>query len=118
MLLFWIDVRESTPMWQAGCPVVNWRPLALAPSLMQQFGKFAIGLAALLVIGIGINARWGDGFGDPSPAAKQMREQFEAIEASAGMAVDRHGCETLHKFVATQPFFYQCPVTPPQLDAL
>jgi hypothetical protein len=85
---------------------------------MQQFGKFAIGLAALLAIGIGVNARWGDSFGDPSPAARQMREQFEAIETSAGVPVDRHGCETPHKFVATQAFFYQCPVTPPQLEAL
>jgi hypothetical protein len=85
---------------------------------MQQFGKFAIGLAALLVIGIGVNARWGDTFGDPSPAARQMREQFEAIEASARVAIDRNGCTTLRKFVAAQPFFYQCPVTRPQLDAL
>jgi hypothetical protein len=118
MLLFWIDVEDSTPLEQSRCPAVNWAPLALAPSLMQQFGKFAIGLAALLAIGVAVNARWGDSFKDPSPAARQMREQFEAIEKSAGLPMDRHGCETLHKFVPTQPFFYQCPVTRPELDAL
>ena len=85
---------------------------------MQQFGKFALGLTALLAVGIFINARWGDSFDDPSPAAKQMRLQFEAIETSAGVAVDRHGCQTLHKFVAAQPFYYQCPVSATQLEAL
>lgn len=118
MLLLWIDVGDSNPTRQSGCPAVNWGPLALAPSLMQQFGKFAIGLAALLAIGVGVNARWGDSFTDPSPAAKQMRDQFEAIEKSAGVSIDRHGCETLRKFVPTQPFFYQCPVTRPEADAL
>ena len=85
---------------------------------MQQFGKFAVGLVVLVAVGIGVNARWGDRFKDPSPAARQMREQFEAIETSAGIAVDRHGCQTLQKFVATQAFFYQCPVTPSQAEAL
>jgi hypothetical protein len=85
---------------------------------MQQFGKFALGLAALLAVGIAVNARWGDSFEDPSPAARQMREQFEAIETSAGVPIDRHGCQTLHKFVAAQPFFYQCPVSAPQREAL
>ena len=85
---------------------------------MQQFGKFAIGLAALLALGIGVNARWGDRFGDPTPAARQLREQFEAIETSAGVAVDRHGCATSREFVATRAFFYQCPVTPAQRKAL
>ena len=85
---------------------------------MQQFGKFALGLAAILAIGIAVNARWGDRIEDPSPAARQMREQFEAIETSAGVAVDRHGCQTLRKFVPTQPFFYQCPVSAAQLQAL
>lgn len=85
---------------------------------MQQFGKFALGLAALLAIGVAVNARWGDSFTDPSPAAKQMREQFEAIETNAGVPVDRHGCQTLHKLVAGQTFFYQCPVGAPQLEAL
>ena len=85
---------------------------------MQQFGKFALGLAALLVVGIGVNARWGDSFKDPSPAAKQMREQFEAIETSASVPVDRHGCETLQKFVVGQTFFYQCPVSATQLESL
>jgi hypothetical protein len=85
---------------------------------MQQFGKFALGLAALLAVGIGVNARWGDSFGDPSPAAKQMREQFEAIEKSAGVPVDRTGCRTLNKFVAGQTFFYQCPASATQLESL
>lgn len=85
---------------------------------MQPFGKFAIGLAALLAIGVGVDARWGDSFKDPSPAAKQMRDQFEAVEKSAGIDVDRTGCQTPNKFVPTQAFFYQCPVTPAQRDAL
>ena len=85
---------------------------------MQQFGKFALGLAALLAVGIAVNARWGDSFGDPSPAARQMREQFEAIETSAGVPVDRHGCQTLQKFVVGQTFFYECPVGAPRLETL
>jgi hypothetical protein len=85
---------------------------------MQQFGKFAIGLAALLAIGAGVNARWGDSFKDPSPATRQMRDQFEAIEKSAGIAADRHGCETPNKYVPSQPFYYQCPVTPAQAGSL
>jgi len=85
---------------------------------MQQFGKFAIGLVALLAVGYVVNARWGDGFTDPSPASKQMRDQFEAIEASAGIPVDRHGCQTLRQYDPARPFFYQCPVSAPQLEAL
>jgi hypothetical protein len=85
---------------------------------MQQFGKFAIGLAALVAVGFFINERWGDSFGDPPPAAKQLREQFEAIETSAGLPVDHHGCRFPRQFVASQPFFYECPVSAPQLAAL
>jgi hypothetical protein len=85
---------------------------------MQQFGKFALGLAALLAVGIAVNARWGDSFGDPSPAARQMREQFEAIETSAGVPVERHGCQTLNKFVVGQTFFYECAVSAPQVETL
>src|SRR6187399_1873616 len=118
MLLFWIDVSEPRAIQQSGCPAVNWGPLALASSLMQPFAKFAIGLAALLAIGVGVNARWGDSFKDPSPAARQMRDQFEAIGKSAGFTPDRQGCETLNKFVPIQGFFYQCPVTRAQAEAL
>ena len=85
---------------------------------MQQFGKFALGLAALLAIGIAINARWGDRIDDPSPATRQLREQFEAIETSAGVPADRHGCQSPRQFVATQAFFYECPVDATQLAAL
>ncbi len=118
MLLFWRDVYGIAACKQSECPVVNCGLLALAAFSMQQFGKFALGLAALLAVGVAVNARWGDSIEDPSPAARQMREQFEAIETSAAVPVDRHGCQTLHKFVATQPFFYQCPVSAAQLEAL
>ena len=118
MSLFWRDAYGIDAYRQSGCPAVNCRLLALAAFSMQQFGKFALGLAALLAVGIAVNARWGDSFEDPSPAAKQMREQYEAIETSAGVPVDRHGCQTLHKFVAAQTFFYQCPVSAAQLEAL
>ena len=118
MLLFWRDVYGIAAHGQSECPAVNCGLLALAAFSMQQFGKFALGLAALLAVGIAVNARWGDSFEDPSPTARQMREQFEAIETSAGVPVDRHGCQTLHKFVTTQPFFYQCPVSAAQREAL
>jgi hypothetical protein len=118
MLLFCAISEATNAHEQSGCPAVNCRLFVLTASLMQQFGKFALGLAALLAVGIGVNARWGDSFKDPSPAEKQLREQFEAIETSANVQVDRHGCETLHKFVVGQTFFYQCPVSATQLESL
>ncbi len=85
---------------------------------MRSIAKFALGLAVLLGVAVLVNAFLGDKLTDPSPASKQMRVQFEAIEKSAGIEPDRHGCQTLQKFVATQPFFYACPVSATQLEAL
>ena len=118
MLLFWRDVWGIAAYQQSGCPAVNCGLLALAASSMQQFGKFALGLAALLAVGLFVNARWGASFADPSPASKQMREQFEAIETSAGVPVDRHGCQTLRDFDPAKLFFYQCPIAPTRMDAV
>lgn len=85
---------------------------------MQQLTKLAVGLVALVGAAILVDARWGDSLQDPSPAAKQLREQFEAIEAAAGVPVDRRGCQALHQFASKQPIFYECPISAAQLDLI
>jgi hypothetical protein len=85
---------------------------------MKQAVLFA---AALVVLAGGVAlaaARWGDAVPDAGPAALQMREQFDAIEKSAGIVPDRHGCDTPRKFVPDVPFHYECPVAATQVDAL
>jgi hypothetical protein len=85
---------------------------------MKQSVLFAAALVVLAGAAALAAARWGDAVPDAGPAALQMREQFDAIEKSAGIVPDRHGCDTPRKFVPDRPFHYQCPIAATQLGAL
>jgi hypothetical protein len=85
---------------------------------MKQPVIFAVAIVALLGVVALATAKWGDAVPDSAPAAKQLREQFEAVEKAAGIEPDRHGCDTPRKFVQDATFYYACPIAAPQVDVL
>jgi len=85
---------------------------------MQQTVKFAIGLAVLVGAAVALNARFGDDFTDPSPAARQLRDRYEAVAKSAGVPIERRACDLPRKFVPQGPVYYECPIAESQVEPL
>ena len=85
---------------------------------MKQIAKFAIGLAVLVAVAVALNARFGDEFTDPSPAAKQLRDRYEAVAKTAGVPIERRACSMPRQFVPQGGVFYECPIAEAQIEPL
>jgi len=85
---------------------------------MQQIVKLAIGLAVLVGAAVALNARFGNDFTDPSPAARQLRDRYEAVAKTAGVPIERRACDLPRKFVLQGPVYYECPIAEAQLEPL
>jgi hypothetical protein len=85
---------------------------------MKQITKFAIGLAVLVGAAVALNAKFGNDFTDPSPAAKQLRDRYEAVAKSAGVPIERRACDMPRQYVPQGPVFYECPIAEAQIEAL
>jgi hypothetical protein len=85
---------------------------------MHQTAKFAIGLAVLVGAAVAVNARFGNDFTDPSPAARQLRDRYEAVAKTAGVPIERRACDLPRQFVPRGPVYYECPIAQAQVEPL
>ena len=86
-------------------------------SPLETLAKLAIGVIILASAAL-LPRPSSDNSADPSPVARQLREQVEALQLAAGIAVDRSRCRRLHKFVPARPVYYECVVAESQLDPI
>ena len=85
---------------------------------MENLAKLAIGVIVLAAAALLLPRIPSDDSADPSPIARQLREQVEALQLTAGIAVDRSACRRSHKFVPAMPVYYECVVAEASIEPM